>query len=134
MSQENVEMLRRAYEAFNRGDREGAVAGFAPEAEYVVTTGQIPGAGGVYRGPEGYRRFLESWWSEFDEPGIEVHELIETGDQVLASLKLRGRGRQSGVETSWDIWQIWTVRAGMVVRGQGFTSREEALAAVGLRA
>ena len=51
-------------------------------AEYVVTTGQIPGAGGVYRGPEGYRRFLESWWDEFDEPGIEVHELIEAGDQV----------------------------------------------------
>ena len=132
MSQENVEVLRRAYEAFNRGDREGAAAGFAPEAEYVVTTGQIPGAGGVYRGPEGYRRFLESWWGEFDEPGIEVHELIETGDQVLASLKLRGRGKQSGVETSWDIWQIWTVRDGKVVRGQGFTSREEALEAAGL--
>ena len=72
MSQENVEVLRRAYEAFNRGDREGA------------------------------------------------------------SLKLRGRGKQSGVETSWDIWQIWTVRDGKVVRGQGFTSREEALAAAGL--
>ncbi len=50
MSRENVEMARRAYEAFNRGDREGMVADFAPNFEYV-TTGTIPGARGAYRGP-----------------------------------------------------------------------------------
>jgi ketosteroid isomerase-like protein len=131
MSQENVEMARHAYEAFSRGDLEGMVADFPPEFEYV-TAGTIPGAGGMYRGPEGYRRFVESWWDAFDELAVEVHELIEAGDRVLASLELRGRGKQSGVETSWDIWQVWTARDGKVVRGQGFASREEALEAAGL--
>jgi ketosteroid isomerase-like protein len=132
MSQENVEVVRRAYKAFNRGDLEAMFADAAPEFEYVAT-GAIPGAGGVYRGPEMFRQFLGQWWGEFDEPRVEVHELIEARDQVLAFLTFRGHGKQSGVETNWSLWQLWTVRDGEVVRGQGFTSREEALEAVGLR-
>jgi ketosteroid isomerase-like protein len=132
MSEENVEVARRAYGAFNRGDLAGTVADLAPEFEYVAT-GTIPGAGGTSRGPEGYRRFLESWWNEFDNTNVEVHDLIAAGEQVLASLTFRGYGKQSGVETSWDVWQLWTVRDGKVVRGQGFTSRDQALEAAGLR-
>jgi ketosteroid isomerase-like protein len=80
MSQENVELARRAYAAFNRGDSEGMVADIAPDLEYV-TTGAIPGVGGVYPGPEGLRRFL-------------------------AGLTFEGRGKQSGVDTAWDIWHV----------------------------
>jgi ketosteroid isomerase-like protein len=132
MSEENIQLARRAYAAFNRGDLPGTVADLAPECEYVAT-GTIPGGGGASRGPEGYRRFLESWWKEFDDTNVEVHELIEAGEQVLASLTFRGRGKQSGVETSWDVWQLWTVRDGKVVRGQGFTRRDQALEAAGLQ-
>jgi ketosteroid isomerase-like protein len=131
MSQENVELVRRAYEAFNRGDPEGMVADAAPEFEYVAT-GAIPGAGGVYGGTEQFRQFLDRWWGEFHEPRVEVQELIDAGDQVLASLTFRGRGKQSGVETNWRLWQLWTLRDGKAVRGQGFTSRDEALEAAGL--
>jgi ketosteroid isomerase-like protein len=132
MSQENVEIVRQAYEAFNRGDMDGAFANISPEFEYVAT-GAIPGMEGFVRAPEGFRGFLESWWGEFDEPRVEIHELIETGDQVVASLTFRGRGKQSGVETTWDIWQAWTIRHGKAVRGRGFMRREEALEAAGLR-
>ena len=132
MSQENVALVRRGYEAFNRGDLDGMFAEAAPSFEYLAT-GVIPGAGGVYHGPEEFRSFLERWWGEFDEPRIEVHELTAAGDQVLASLTFRGRGRQSGVEANWSLWQLWRVRDGQFVRGQGFTSREAALEAVGLR-
>jgi ketosteroid isomerase-like protein len=131
MPEQSVEIARRAYGAFNRGDLAGAVADLATEFEYIAT-GTIPGAGGTFRGPEGYRQFVELWWDEFDDPNVEVHELIEAGEQLLASLTFRGHGKQSGVETSWDIWQLWTVRDGQVVRGQGFTSREQALEAAGL--
>ena len=131
MSQENVERVRRAYEAFNRGDSEGIVADIAPEFEYVAT-GAIPGVGGAYRGVEGLRQFLGSFWGEFDEPRVEVRELIEAGDQVVAALTFRARGKQSGVETDWDIWHVWTMRGGKSVRGQAFTSREEAVEAAGL--
>jgi ketosteroid isomerase-like protein len=55
MSQENVEVVRRAYAAFNRGDLDAVVANVAPDAEYV-TSGAIPGSGSVYRGREGLKR------------------------------------------------------------------------------
>jgi ketosteroid isomerase-like protein len=51
MSREIVEAVCRAYEAFSRGDLEGVFADAAPEFEYVAT-GAIPGAGGMYHGPE----------------------------------------------------------------------------------
>ena len=131
MSQENLDWARRAYAAFNRGDLAGGVENFAPEFEWVAT-GVVPDVEGVYRGPGEYRRFLESWWSEFEDPHIEVHDLTDAGDQVLASLTLRGRGKQSGVATSWEIWHVWTLRDGKVVGHQAFTSRDEALEAAGL--
>jgi len=132
MSPENVEMTRRAYEAFNRGDLESMLADFAPDFEYA-TTGMIPGAGGVYRGPEGWRDFTGWLRNEFERPRVEIHDLIEAGDQVLAVVTLRGRGKQSGIEASWDVWHLWTVRKGKFVHGRGFTGGEEALEAAGLR-
>jgi uncharacterized protein len=132
MSQENVATVRRGYGAFNRGDIDGVVGLLAPDFEYVAS-GRVPGVGGVYRGAEGFRRFAEAFWSEFDDPRIEVHELIEVGDQVLASTTLRGHGKQSGAETSWGVCQGWTLRDGTAARGQGFSSRAEALESVGLR-
>ena len=132
MSQANVEMVRHAYKAFNRGDLEDMFADAAPEFEYFAT-GAIPGAGGVHRGPEEFRQFLDRWWGEFDQPHVEVRELIDAGDQVLASVTFRGHGKQSGVEANWALWQLWTVRDDKFVRGHGFTSREEALEAAGLR-
>jgi uncharacterized protein len=128
MSDENVELVRRAFEAFDRGDSEGVVSDFAPDCEYFAT-GAIPGVTGVFRGPDGYRRFLEAFVGEFDDLQVEPQEFIEAGDQVLVSVALRGRGQRSRVETSWRISQLWTVRDGKIVRGQGFTSRDEALGA-----
>ena len=132
MSQENVEIVRRGLEAFKRGDLDVMVAEFTPDCEYI-STGAIPGAAGVSRGPDGYKRFVSWLRDEFDDARTEIHELIDAGDQVLVSLTTRGRGKQSGAETSWHFWQVWTLQDSKVVRGQGFTSREEALSAVGLR-
>jgi ketosteroid isomerase-like protein len=132
MSRENVETVRRGYEAFNRGDYDEMVADIAPDCEYIPT-GAIPGLGGVVRGVEEYKRFL-GWLSDvFDDTRLEPNEFIDAGNQVLGGFTVSGRGRQSGVETSWTIWQVWTLRDGKLVHGQGFTSREEALEAAGLR-
>ena len=111
MSQENVEMVRRGYEAYNRGDPEGTVADFAPTFEYV-STGAISAKGDVHRGPEGYLEFVRWLWDEFEGVRIEVHELSEAGDRVLASVTLQGRGRQSGADVAWDLWHLWWVEDG----------------------
>ena len=131
MSQENVELVRAAYEAFERGDFDGMVADFAPTFEYVPT-GMIPGVAGTYRGPEGLREFLRWMWEEFDGPRIEMHELTAAGDQVLTSVTLRGRGKQSGVDASWDVWHLWTIQDGKVLHGQAFNGRNDALEAAEL--
>ena len=129
---ENVEIARRAYAAFNRGDLEGMVADFAPEFEYVPT-GVLPGTlPHSYRGPEGWKEYVSLLESEFYDSQVEVRELVEAGDRVLASLTLRGRGKQSGLEASMDLWQLWSIRSGKLVHGRGFTDRAGALEAAGL--
>jgi ketosteroid isomerase-like protein len=137
MSQENVEQLRRAGEAFNRGDIEGALAIIDPPPEFEFVPAGVfiaPGIGdvhGVQHGPEELRRGLE-FWDQFDEPRFDVHELIDAGDQVVAWATLRGRGKQSGAEVGWDVWAVWTVREGRFVRWETFPDRHAALEAAGL--
>jgi ketosteroid isomerase-like protein len=132
MSQENVETLRRAFDASSRGDLDAAVADAAPEVEYVAS-GAIPGQGRVARGAEEYKRFITWLRDVFDDARLVPDEFVDAGDRVLASFTLSGRGRESGVETSMRFWQVWTLRDGKFVHGQGFTTREEALEAAGLR-
>jgi ketosteroid isomerase-like protein len=134
MSQQNVELVRRINELFNRGDFERmyAVADPPPDFEYVPARDALDLVG-VSRGPTGFRRLVEGFWHEFDGPHIELHELIDAGDRVFISATFRGRGKHSGAETSLDVWAVWTVRGGRVVRWLGFTDPAEALAAAGLR-
>jgi ketosteroid isomerase-like protein len=135
MSQENVELFRRFLAAFNRGDLEGAIALVdpPPEFEFVASGLLLPDLSAVQRGPEGLRHTAELFWAEFDDPYVELVELIDAGDQVFISVIFRGRGRLSGAETNWDLWGVWTVRDGRLVRWQGFTDRAPALEAAGLR-
>ena len=124
-------MVRRAYEAFNRGDRDAAVADLAADCEYIAS-GAIPDATGTYSGPGGYKRFTEWLMDEFNDVRVEINESIDAGDRVVVSVTTRGSGKRSGAETSWVTWQVWTIRDGKAVRGEGFMSRGEALEAAGL--
>jgi ketosteroid isomerase-like protein len=130
MSRENVEIIRDAYERWNRGDF-GWATRMAPEFEYDAGAALV-GLSGGYRGLEGFMRFLEQFWGQFDEPHAEPQEFIEAGDSVLAVITFQGRGKQSGVEVNMEVFQLWTFRKGKVVRGQGFFDRPEALEAAGL--
>jgi ketosteroid isomerase-like protein len=132
MSRRNSEVVRAAYEAVNGGDLDAAIVDIAPDCEYVAS-GAVPGAGGNYLGPQGVKLFVSWLWEEFDRPNVEIHELIESGDHVVVWASLRARGKRSGAETEWDTWQLWTLRDGKFVRGQGFTSKTAALEAIGLR-
>jgi ketosteroid isomerase-like protein len=85
-----------------------------------------------FTAPNGYREFIGWLRSEFDDAHAEVIELIAVGETVILGLTLRGRGRQSGARGEFTTWQVWTVQDGKVVRGQGFTSREDALEPTGL--
>jgi ketosteroid isomerase-like protein len=86
MSQTSVEVVRRIFEAFGRGDFEVGVelANTSPEFEFVPSGALIPDLASVQRGPEAFRRVVETFLAEFDDPRIELHELIDAGDQVFS--------------------------------------------------
>ena len=131
MSQENVEIIRRAYEAYERGDLDAAVADFAPDFEYVAA-GMVPGRTGTYRGPEGYKNFIAWLDEEFSDSHAQLDALIDAGDRVVVGATLRGRGRRSGIPATFTFWQVWTVANGKAVHGQGFADEAEALEAAGI--
>jgi ketosteroid isomerase-like protein len=78
------------------------------------------------------KEFMSWFFGEFSDARAEINELIDAGDRVLVGTTARGRGKQSGVESGWHLWHLWTLRDGKIVRGEGFTDRDEALEAAGL--
>jgi ketosteroid isomerase-like protein len=63
---------------------------------------------------------------------MEPQDLIDAGDKVVASVRLIGVGRQSGVETMANAAHVWTFREGRILRLAVFQTMEEALEAVAL--
>ena len=131
MSQENVEILRRRIDAFNRGDRSAWLASLDEDYE-IVTLGDWPDAGAIRGGEAGwdfYRDVAETLTFE------RVHvEFLDAGvDKVLGHQRHGARGRQSGAGVEVDRWFVTTLREGKVLRDEWFTDRAAALEAAGLR-
>ena len=131
MSEKNVDKIRAGFDAFNRGDFEGMVADLSPDFEYIPS-GLLPDTEDSYRGRDEFKRFMGWLVDQFDDARVEAHEFIDADDKVFLSMTNRGRGKASGVETSWTFWFVWTFRDGKAVRGQTFLSRADALEAAGL--
>jgi ketosteroid isomerase-like protein len=64
------------------------------------------------------------FWSEFKDTATDVHELIDAGDAVVARVTFRGKGKTSGIDVEMDVFQIWTLRDGKVVRGTAAWSQD----------
>jgi uncharacterized protein len=135
MSEENVEVVRGVYDAWQRGDFDAALEAFHEDIEWVGPPG-ISRAGGEWdtRGHEGVRRSLGRWLSTWVEYRFELRELIDHGNEVLACGWQHGRGKGSGVEVSEEIFSVWTLQAGKIVRQRMFRDRAQALEAAGLSA
>lgn len=134
MSQENVDLVARAFEAINRRD----VDAFLELAEEGVVQDWSRAMGpqsGIYRGRAEVARFLHSWWDAFEESAVIVDEMIDAGDQVVAVFHGRQRGRASGVEVEGrGAVLVWTVCDGTIAGATLYQERDEALEAAGLPA
>ena len=130
MSQENVEIVRRGVEAFGRADWEESVELMAPEVEWHDAPA-LPGAR-LHRGREGVLARWRDMAEALDDFTVEIEQLLDAGDQVVAFLISRGRGRSSGIEVSRKLAQVCTVRNGQVVKLVGYDDPAQALAAAGL--
>ena len=133
MSEENVETVRGVYDAWQRGDFERALEPFHEDVEWFGPPDiSRAGGGGVARGHEGVSRSVGRWMGAWVDLRFELRELIDFGDEVMAEGWQQGRGRGSGVEVSEEIFSVWTLRAGKIVRQRMFRDKAQALEAAGL--
>lgn len=135
MSHDNVDVVRRVYEAAGRRDAETVLGLYDADVELDSSRLEIVDSVGadsdVYRGHDGLRRFFREWHEAWESIDYDFDELIDAGgDHVVSLVTLGGRGRASGAEVELALALVWTVREGKVVRLEWFTSREEALRAV----
>jgi ketosteroid isomerase-like protein len=130
MSQENVEIVRRMWEAFLANDFQTALSSYDPDVEWDGTN--LPD-GQVGRGLDAIMDHITRWSDMWGESWrVEVERVIDAGgDQVVVFIRETGRS-SSGLEMDERHGELYTVRDGRIVRRQGFSDPKEALEAVGL--
>jgi ketosteroid isomerase-like protein len=129
MSQEAVEIVRETLARLNRG--EDVLDVLSPDVVFEVYVGPEPGE---YRGIKAvadyYRRYFGTW----EDFRVVVDELRGLPDgRVFVAARDTGRGKASGVDVEMEVFQVWTFADAQVVGWQGFSNRDEALKAAGLR-
>jgi ketosteroid isomerase-like protein len=133
VSREDVEVIRRTYEAWGRNDPavfdaiDPAIELHPdPEAHWV-------GVNRTYRGHDGLAEYLRSVYEAFEDYSPEVESFLDAGDKVVTLAIEHGRGRISGVEVeSARTAHVWTIRDGRAIRLDLYQDRSRALKAVGL--
>ena len=125
MSQENVEVVRRANEAFDARDMDALLAEHHPEVEIVVLRSEIEGP---YRGHDGLRRMTADNFEANVE--VRIDEIRDCGDRVL----LLGHQHATVRGARWDhvLAEVYELEDGKITRMQAFSTIEKALEAAGL--
>jgi ketosteroid isomerase-like protein len=132
MSQENVEIVRRGWEAWIRRDLDGLLALFDPAVEWDTTNFEGWPEDSVYHGQAGVRRFMEDWLASWDRYEAGVEEYLDGGgDRVVVLCWQQGFGPGSDVPVHMDFAQICRLKDGLVYRIEAWSDREKALNAVG---
>jgi uncharacterized protein len=111
MSEENVEIVRSMYEAFNRGDWDTAFRDQPRDVEFELTTPPGPNAG-TYRGREEVQSYFAELLTPFDAWTVAPEEFFEHGDQIAVVVKSRMRPKGSSAEIENRTGHLWTIRDG----------------------
>jgi uncharacterized protein len=131
MSQENVEIVRAAFEATRSRDREAFRRLYDPDIEWE-DVGKLWGDWGTRRGLDDLRDAFLTYFEAWEQPAFELERIVDAGNQVVAFVRASGRGRESGLVIDQVIPQVWTMRGGRVVRVRAYREEAEALEAAGL--
>jgi ketosteroid isomerase-like protein len=135
MSQENIELARLTFDAFNRTFGEGSDDLYEildANVEWVPITALLDGS--TYRGHDGVRQWIDDLKADWEEFQTSWEDFLELGDDRVLSLgRWRARGRGSGVELDFQkaAWLLH-IRDGKIVRLKTFTDRKDAFREVGL--
>jgi ketosteroid isomerase-like protein len=131
MSQENVEIVRRAIVAYNRRDFEAMGALNHPDVELDWSASRGLQAG-VYKGWGEVMRMYQTFLETFQDVVIEPDRFIESGDSVVVPNSAQIRGRD-GIETVARSALVFEVRSGRLARICLYQETSEALEAAGLQ-
>jgi ketosteroid isomerase-like protein len=132
MSQENVEIVRRLWQAFVDGGLDALMEYFDPEVNWRAMEG-APDDVGEMQGKDAVRRYLQDWLDTFEGITSIPTDVTDAGDDlVVAALHVTGRARLSGIETELRYAVVYTFRDGRIVRGREYADRQQALEAAGL--
>ena len=132
MSQENVDTIRRANEAMNRGDRAAALAEYHPDVEWI-DLGHAPDAPERVRGLPAVEAIWDQWAEAFDSFGADIEQYVDAGRYVVDVTRWHAKGVDSGVITEVRQADVFELENDKVVRVTlGFPNTSTALKAVGL--
>src|SRR3954453_11051138 len=128
MSQENVEIVRAAYERFAAT---GELTDDITTDDFVWDMSNFDGwpEQQVYEGVEGARTFLEAWTDAWEGWELEIDALHDAGDRVVALMHQRGRSKAAGMPVEMSFAQVWTLRGGKEARMDMYSDQDEAMEA-----
>ena len=131
MSQKNVAVVRRAFEAFNARDVDGLVNMAAEDSEWLPFRAQLEGI--VYRGHEGIRQFVSDMDEDWEAFRIDPLEFHDSRERVAVIGRVSALGRGSSVEIDSIAGFVLELHRGRIRRLTSHSVFEAALEAVGLR-
>jgi ketosteroid isomerase-like protein len=127
---DSIAVVRRLMDAYQRDDLKAQLAALDPDVELVEwPAGPDPA---TYRGHAGIVRARESWSEAWEALSWEINEMIDGGDRVFVAVQMKAKGRGSSIEVDAETYAVFTLRDGIVTKGQFFTERQQALEAAGL--
>jgi len=127
MSQENVELMREAYNAFDRGEANVLFELMDPEIEWKSLEDTEP-----KHGTEGVLESVGGWFQVWNDFQIEPEEFIDGADHVIAVVMERGRVSGSDEVVSERFFQVWTLVDRKITAFREYKTQREALEAAGL--
>ena len=129
MSHANVELIREGFAAFEQGDLSQLLDLMADD---LVTYRADPDRA-TYHGKDGFLEATADWTEGFSDWSVVPEEFIDAGDFALARVRQIARGESSGIRVEGEFWFVFEVRGTKVSKLSFYTSRVDALEAVGPR-
>jgi ketosteroid isomerase-like protein len=127
VSEDNVELVKATYAAYQRGDLDAVIASLHPDVLAVAHP-----IGEEYEGREGFLRFIANWTDQFEDFQQIPEDFIDAGDLVLVRVLQKARGKGSGVPVEAHFWIVHLLDHGKSRRVDLFDDEGRALEAAGL--
>jgi len=129
-TEENVEIVRRGFDALKENGVEGLLPLIHPDFEATTPPG-LATEPDTYRGRDGVQRYFDSFYEAMEDIYFEGHEFTAIGDKVVVDFTLHATGRSSGIPVELRAFQVWTLTEGTAIGLELFPGRDEAMAAAG---